>query len=47
MTVEFGPQCSINCRWWSDLPAEWEELREIIRILGGADDQGNAQTNHE
>lgn len=47
MTIEFGPQCSISCRWWTDLPAEWEELREIIRILRGAEDHGNSWTNHE
>ena len=39
ITIQFGPQCSITCRWWTELPAEWEGLRKIIRILGGAEEQ--------
>jgi hypothetical protein len=39
ITIQFGPQCSITCCWWTELPAEWEGLREIIRILGGAEEQ--------
>jgi hypothetical protein len=25
ITIRFGPQCSIACRWWSELPAKMGE----------------------
>ncbi len=33
MTIVFGLQCSVCCRWWSELPDEWSGLEEIVRIL--------------
>jgi len=41
ITIQFGLQCSITCRWWSELPAEWEGLREIIQMMGREDDEDN------
>lgn len=47
MTIEFGPQCSISCRWWTDLPDAWKGLRDIVRILRRANPQGDSGTNDE
>ena len=33
LTITFTPTCSIRCHWWTELPAEWEGVKEVVRIL--------------
>lgn len=33
LTIRFSPTCSIRCHWWTELPAEWEGVKETVRIL--------------
>lgn len=33
LTIAFAPLCSVSCRWWVELPAEWSGLEEILRIV--------------
>lgn len=33
LTIAFSPSCSIHCHWWTELPAEWRGVKEIVRIL--------------
>ncbi len=33
LAIVYSPTCSISCRWWTELPAEWKGVAEIVRIL--------------
>jgi len=33
LTLAFSSSCSIRCCWWTELPAEWKGMAEIVRIL--------------
>ncbi|MBU2478245.1 MAG: hypothetical protein KKA36_04080 [Gammaproteobacteria bacterium] len=33
LTLRFSSTCSITCHWWTELPAEWKGVKEIVRIL--------------
>lgn len=33
LSIAFSPTCSIRCRWWTELPAEWQGVEPILRIL--------------
>lgn len=32
LTIRFSPTCSIHCHRWAELPAEWQGVKEVVRI---------------